>query len=277
MNPAYPFLISRTFGRRPSDDGIVRWHNEPAFYMAVRGEKDFMIQNARVTVKEGDGLFLNVHTMYKGMPSDSDLICVRFHPLMIAYDAFIERQYVLPITANAEIPYLLLDHHVLWHNDILDYIQHAYMFQASQADDLPLLAGHCFFALWHLLYANLPHAEVRPQESTKITLVRNMLSFIQDNFRNDLTLGEIAASAGIAASTASALFQETVQDSPYHYLQTYRLERAKYLLFKTDDAITEIALDCGFADAAYFSRLFRKECGLTPRQYRRQAREPWHM
>ena len=66
MNPAYPFLISRTFGRRPSDDGIVRWHNEPAFYMAVRGEKDFMIQNDRVTVKEGDAPHIGVRIDYLG-------------------------------------------------------------------------------------------------------------------------------------------------------------------------------------------------------------------
>ena len=53
-----------------------------------------------------------------------------------------------------------------------------------------------------------------------------------------------------------------------HYLIRYRIQKAKHLLAAGDKTITEIALEVGFSDNNYFSRVFREEVGVSPLAYR---------
>ena len=54
-----------------------------------------------------------------------------------------------------------------------------------------------------------------------------------------------------------------------HYLQKVRITKARDMLKTQDRSITQIAMDTGFNDAAYFSLVFRKQTGTTPSEYRR--------
>ena len=66
------------------------------------------------------------------------------------------------------------------------------------------------------------------------------------------------------------LFIKEYSISPSQYLKRKRLELAKQLLAQKEDGglrINEIAETCGFADAAYFSRIFKKETGCSPNEY----------
>ena len=56
-----------------------------------------------------------------------------------------------------------------------------------------------------------------------------------------------------------------------HYLQKVRITKARELLKTQDRSITQIAMDTGFNDAAYFSLIFRKQTGITPSEYRRNS------
>ncbi len=58
---------------------------------------------------------------------------------------------------------------------------------------------------------------------------------------------------------------------PYAFVTARRLERAKSLLARTDAPIKAIAADCGFADQAHLTRMFRVTTGKTPAVFRRQA------
>jgi AraC-like DNA-binding protein len=57
--------------------------------------------------------------------------------------------------------------------------------------------------------------------------------------------------------------------TPVAYLNRYRVQQARQLLKTTHKSITEIALDVGFSGSSYFSRIFRRETGMSPEAYRR--------
>jgi len=59
--------------------------------------------------------------------------------------------------------------------------------------------------------------------------------------------------------------------TPWQYLNRYRVLQAQKLLRATDDSVTAIAGAVGFSDPAYFSRVFRKEAGVSPKAYRNLA------
>lgn len=73
---------------------------------------------------------------------------------------------------------------------------------------------------------------------------------------------------GVSADRASRLFRQATGLSPLEYYQRRRIHHACVRLLDRARTITQVALELGFADAAHFSRLFRKYSGLTPRAYR---------
>ncbi|SEA37370.1 Beta-xylosidase [Pseudobutyrivibrio sp. ACV-2] len=95
-----------------------------------------------------------------------------------------------------------------------------------------------------------------------------MLRYIHMNFRNHISLDEVADSLYISTPTASRVFYDTTGVKFGDYVRTLRLNKAKQLLETTGDTITEIALNVGFGSPSAMNKLFLKYIGTTPSEYR---------
>ncbi len=107
-----------------------------------------------------------------------------------------------------------------------------------------------------------------PQMETKNKTFDSVLTFIQRNLMQDITIRNIADACACSESTVSHLFKEYTNQSVKKYINTLRVKRAEKFLISTDLPISRIALLCGYANANYFSTAFKKEFGLSPNQYR---------
>lgn len=93
-------------------------------------------------------------------------------------------------------------------------------------------------------------------------------SYMWLNYTRRLTLEEIAAHVHLNSQYFSVLFKRETGQSVVDHLTRLRIDRAKELLKGTIQPIGEIARAVSYDDPDYFSRVFRKQCGLSPRQYR---------
>lgn len=66
-------------------------------------------------------------------------------------------------------------------------------------------------------------------------------------------------------------FRQELGATPIEYLQRYRVHQARLLLKDSERSISEIALDVGFSDSGYFSRIFRRISGMSPEAFRRSG------
>src|SRR3546814_19639587 len=82
--------------------------------------------------------------------------------------------------------------------------------------------------------------------------------------------------AGLAERTFKRRFTAAVGMSPIAYVQRLRLEDAKRRLERTEAAVDEIAWQVGYAEPAFFRRLFNRVTGMTPGAHRRRFRHPDH-
>ena len=98
--------------------------------------------------------------------------------------------------------------------------------------------------------------------------VRNIVAYINNNFRLPLTIRQIAIANQISTSRMMTLFAELVGISPIAYLNSFRVSTACEVLRTTDIPIGKVASMVGVEDPLYFSRLFRKCKGMSPREYR---------
>ena len=96
--------------------------------------------------------------------------------------------------------------------------------------------------------------------------------FLDGNFDRRVTLPELSVRFHCSTVTLNAHFRKAYGASIAKYLNQRRMEQAKELLRKTDMTLGEIADRLGFADADYFSRLFRSQYGISPLGYRNEGR-----
>jgi AraC-like DNA-binding protein len=82
----------------------------------------------------------------------------------------------------------------------------------------------------------------------------------------------VAAQAGLSVDHFGRIFRAALQMSPMQYLQAVRIEHSRFLLHHTRLTIGEIANETGFRDPYYFSRVFHKVVGVSPREYRSGGR-----
>ena len=99
---------------------------------------------------------------------------------------------------------------------------------------------------------------------------KQVLDYITVNYGKNILLEDMAAEANLSPSHFSRLFKQTIGQSPYQFLMSYRIEQAKKMLDNPRKLLVDIAMNCGFADQAHFSHVFKKIEGLTPKQYRQK-------
>ncbi len=96
-----------------------------------------------------------------------------------------------------------------------------------------------------------------------------ILTDIEEAPERPWTLDGLARRAGMSRRTFSSLFKQAMGVSPIAYVLQLRCRRAAQDLQRTQDPITTIALRHGFSDSNYFSRIFSKVMGVTPRGFRK--------
>ena len=98
--------------------------------------------------------------------------------------------------------------------------------------------------------------------------------YIDSNYSQNITLDSLAEITHINKFYLAHSFTECVGQSPINYLTDRRLEACKELLVSSNLSVAQVATSVGFSSQSYFSQIFRKKTGMTPRQYRsRYARK----
>ncbi len=92
--------------------------------------------------------------------------------------------------------------------------------------------------------------------------------FIEENYCRDISLDDVSRIVDISPYYFSKLFKEETGENFIEYLTNIRMERARKLLQNRELSIKNICIDTGYSDPNYFSRIFKKQVGLTPTEYR---------
>jgi AraC family transcriptional regulator len=100
---------------------------------------------------------------------------------------------------------------------------------------------------------------------------RLVAQHIEENISEKISLSELAELTQLSVFHFSRAFKQSFGMPPHRYHTSRRIERAKILLAKPNQSVTEIALDMGFSDTSSFTATFRKSAGRTPTEYRRSV------
>lgn len=132
-------------------------------------------------------------------------------------------------------------------------------------------------ALFHHFLGSLSYIEqYRNAKSTKIdenNVVEVALHYMNENIEKQITLQEMADYTGYSPLHFATLFKAKIGTPPLKYLNTLRIQKACDMLDYTDLKLNQICCKVGIYDCFYFSRLFKKIMGISPKEYRRREKK----
>jgi signal transduction histidine kinase/DNA-binding LacI/PurR family transcriptional regulator/AraC-like DNA-binding protein/response regulator of citrate/malate metabolism len=100
--------------------------------------------------------------------------------------------------------------------------------------------------------------------------VHKTMAFIHEHYAESISREEMASFVGVSARHLTRCFHQEVGISPITYLNRYRVKQAKKLLQAGEQNITQVAEAVGFSSSNYFTDAFRRETGMSPRDYQRR-------
>jgi AraC family transcriptional regulator len=122
----------------------------------------------------------------------------------------------------------------------------------------------------HLLrrYAACQHTQQECPRDLAPAKLRRTVAYIHAHLEESLSLTAIAAVAQLNPAYFARLFKQAIGLTPHQYVLSCRMERAKQLLTETALPLSEIGPQVGCTDQSYFTALFRRHVGTTPKAYR---------
>ena len=128
--------------------------------------------------------------------------------------------------------------------------------------------GHLFLMLDDLTRSS----SKRLMQTGKIRdfYIKEAISFIEQNFQNDISVEDIAGFCNLNRSYFGKIFRDTLGKSPQEFLISYRMSKAAELLKLTELSVGDISSAVGYLNQLHFSRAFKKIYGTSPRQWRNE-------
>lgn len=116
-------------------------------------------------------------------------------------------------------------------------------------------------------------AEHSDERALPSSMVENLDGYIRDNIHDEISNTELGAIFGYHPFYISRVLKDKRGITLHQYVIAYRIKYAMSLLRFTDRAIADIADETGFTDASYFTKSFKTQFGMTPKEYRNKFKE----
>jgi AraC-like DNA-binding protein len=102
------------------------------------------------------------------------------------------------------------------------------------------------------------------------TEMAKTIKYINENYRKHISVKTLAEKANLSVSQFERKFKKLFHTTPLKYITKLRLNSACESLSQSNDSITQIAHKAGFYDHSYFTKIFTRQIGITPKEYRKQ-------
>ena len=273
-NEQFPFLVSyQKLSEYESGSFMWHWHPEIEITYVQKGTMCYKVNHMVYHLKEGDIVFNNSGALHSGTmenQKDCAYIPVTFDSRLIYgfFQSTVNSKYVDPVIQDSMLPAICIDQSEPWHKPFREYLLRIIDLDEKKPDFYELDITICLQSMWRLL---LEHITYEPQASRENSLeydrIKKILSYIEENYQNKITLNDIAGHIHLCESECTRLFKRHMNTTLFAFLQEYRIERSLEFL-QDDQPVSAVADKAGFSDPNYYSKVFAKIKGCSPREYR---------
>lgn len=269
----FPFFIQ--YGYHSNNLSIHTHTDFSELVIVMNGTATHIVDNEKFNIKKGDVFVINSNTCHGYENAKDFRICnimYRSENLLLAdYDIkknagfhalfVIEPYFTKEHSFKSNLTLKPLDFEKI--HILLDSLLSEYM---TKTDGWKTSTK----ALFMLLVVTLARLYDFGNSSEKVDVINiaKSISYIENHYTEDISIDLLAKISHYSPRHFARIFSETYSTTPLNYIISLRIRRACSLLKETTLPISTIAIQCGFSDSNYFSRIFKKNLYLTPKQYR---------
>lgn len=267
LNLDFP-VIFHCYNIKRTTKFIRHWHEKIELLYFEKGEGYVICNTKKVCVSPGVLVVVNSNEMHeiKALSESLEYYCLIIDNLFFKslHTDVCETKYISPIYQNQ----------IVFKNRIANDLNINRCFDSIIKEFDERLSGYelavkgFIFGLMVLLLRNHIEMVLTPQQYDRriknLNRINNTLQYIEKNYNRKITVEELCRIANLSKYYFLRLFKKAMGRSVIDYINYVRINKAEEMLLNNDVNITEAAFACGFNDANYFSRVFKKYKGKSP-------------
>lgn len=260
----FPFELYCVNKNYPHYEMPFHWHVEYEMIIVKKGRLKLILDGKSFYVNEGESAFISGGVVHGGIPEECEYYCIVFDLASLFKDVALCSKSVAIFLTNADCftgVYGAERKQSAIMREILYSMQNR-----DNGYDLNVIG-----LLWKLLGAFVSAPVISEGEQinkSQRQKLKDVLSYIRKNIDKNITLEELAQVSGMSPRYFCRVFKSMTGRTPIEYVNYYRIETASQMLITTGESVTDIALNCGFNDMSYFSKMFKKLKGISPSKFR---------
>ncbi|MDO4337683.1 MAG: AraC family transcriptional regulator [Eubacteriales bacterium] len=249
------------------------------FLYVERGSVTCQVNQEKETAEAGEGIFINRGNAYRFVSSAGNgctflLFAVDANYVGDGPQGILTEKYVMPVAESENFPYLKLEGRGSSQEDILTGLSYAGEIAKKKECCYEMELKSAVYRVWSGIYREFVRLNPSLKRSAcrEAEKMKKMLSYLHSHYKEKITLGEMAAYSEVSSGEYCRFFKRRMEQTPFEYLQAYRIEQSMPQLLEKTESITEVALRHGFSGSSYYSETFKKEMGCSPGDYRKWYR-----
>lgn len=243
-----------------------------------------LFEDKMYTAKAGQGILINKNAPHRKVPVGQE-VCgaysVYFAPEIISGESeYFYNKYVVPFTENANIKVITITDENLRDESLIDGFNKIIAANMIKKSGYEILTKGYLCTLWMSLFdytkENGPLITGRNVPSQDEMRVAAALSYISENYSDQITLDDIANHIHISQGECCRCFKRVLLRSPFDYIMEFRIYQALKILFKNPTMVSgiyDLAVISGFNNISYFNKVFKKYTQITPTGFRKLIKE----
>lgn len=254
------------------------WHTEVEFIILEKGDAVFYVDTVPFQMHTGEALFVNSGQIHAGQLYNSpncEFCSIVFFMNMLhnnfigkSQDQFINplvsTRYSLPVMYNSDDSY---------GKSVIESLNSIISACSQKAPGYEMSVMASLYSIIHRTITSGRLLVSTPQgknhEAHQIEHFKDVLDFIHSNYQNKISIEDMAGKINLSPYHFCRFFKRFSGETPFDYLNHYRINHAARLLCSTNKKIMDIAFESGYANFSYFIKLFKQIKGCTPSVFRK--------
>ena len=267
----FPIELYHLEKNQPRFEMDYHWHSELEIIRILSGTLNLRLSNNKYSGKKGDIFFVNPETVHGATPVEDCIYeCIVLHLDMLSIKEM-GCHFFIDSLLNHE--YIINEYNPASSKDIHNATNKLFDAMSNKSSGYKFSVIGAIYQLFGVIIDNKlffsSSGERTLSNNKNISKLKNVLTFIRENFHTQMTLEDMARHAGMSTKYFCYQFKEMTTKTPVEYLNIYRIERAAIKLLNTGESVTEIAFSCGFNDLSYFIKTFKAIKGIPPAKFRK--------
>ena len=253
---------------------VCHWHDGIEIIAVTEGRIEHIVNGESYVMGAGDVMFVNSGSMHEGRAVDNGegkYFALSFLVSLLSPEESgrVAEKYFGDTMSNGSIPHLYLPQGSAASEKIIEICTAICGYQHRREPCYELYIKSELFRLWAILCKEASRVGVERKPDASVERVKTAVEYIEENYRNKISLEDISAACKISKSELYRSFKRVMKRTPIDYVVDFRMRRSMLLLDK-GASVTEAAMSSGFFDSSYYTKMFKRYVGCTPREYLRK-------